>query len=139
MDTITNQAVAAVFNNYPEPYRKKLLRLRQLVLDTATETDGVSPVEETLRWGEPSYLTETGSTIRMDWKPAKPEQYALYFHCKTRLVETFRELYGDQFHFEGNRAIVFQKTDNIPVNELKHCIILSLTYHKCKHLPLLGA
>lgn len=138
MNSIKNTDVAEVFSNYPGAMRQKLMRLRQLVLDTATETQAVTKLEETLRWGEPSYLADSGSTIRMDWKPSKPDQYAMYFHCKTKLVDTFREIYGDKFKFEANRAIVFRKSDKIPVKELKHCITLALTYHSIKHLPMLG-
>ena len=112
--------------------------LRQLVLDTALETQEVTKIEETLKWGEPSYLTKSGSTIRMDWKESKPDQYALYFNCKTKLVDTFKERYGNEFKYEGNRAIIFNKNDTIPIKELKHCISLSLTYHNIKHLPMLG-
>ena len=65
--------------------------------------------------------------------------YAMYFNCNTSLVDTFKELYGDLFNFEGNRAIVFNETDELVVNELKHCISLALTYHRVKRLPLLGA
>jgi len=89
--------------------RNKLLFLRQLILDTAAELDAVGAVEETLKWGEPSYITKSGSTIRIDWKRSNPKQYAMYFHCKTKLVDTFKELYRDQFKFEGNRAIVFAR------------------------------
>lgn len=138
MVTFENPEVARIFDTYPEPFRKKLLDLRQLILETASETEGVGPIEETLKWGEPGYLTKIGSTIRLDWKEATPEQYAMYFHCKTRLVDTFKELYGSILNFKGNRAIVFGKNDKIPVAEIKHCIVLSLTYHQRKHLPLLG-
>jgi len=133
-----NPSVAEVFSQYPTPIRKKLMFLRQLVLDTALESDPVIAIEETLKWGEPSYLTKNGSTIRMGWGSSKPDQYALYFHCKTKLVDTFRELYGDMFNFEGNRAIVFNLDDDLPIDTLKHCILLSLTYHKIKNLPMLG-
>ena len=112
--------------------------LRELVLTTASETDGVDKLEETVKWSEPSYLTRGGSTIRMGWKPSSPEEYALYFHCKTKLVDTFKELYGDKLRFEGNRAILFHKNDTIPVETIKHCIALSLTYHGRKKLPMLG-
>ena len=138
MDTIKNTEVAAVFKSYPKHMRNKLMFLRQLVLETASETEGVDTVEETLKWGEPSYVTKSGSTVRMDWKKSKPHQYAMYFHCKTKLVDTFKELYRDKLKFEGNRAIVFNEDDEIPINELKHCISLSLTYHSRKHLPMLG-
>jgi hypothetical protein len=138
MQKIKNAAVAEAFENYPRHIRKKLLFLRQLVLETASGTDGIGTVEETLKWGEPSYVTKGGSTVRIDWKKARPNQYAMYFHCQTKLVDTFKELYGDKFKFEGNRAIVFDENDDIPIDELKHCILLSLTYHSSKHLPMLG-
>jgi len=138
MDKIKNSEVANMFNKYPRHIRKKMMLLRQLVLDTALETKGVDILEETLKWGEPSYITKSGSTIRMDWKEKTPNQYAMYFHCKTKLIDTFKEIYGDKFKFEGNRAIVFDENEDIPVSELKHCISLSLTYHRIKNLPMLG-
>ncbi len=139
MDKINNPEVAEVFRLYPQRMRQKLLILRQLVLDTASETEGVGVVEETLKWGEPSYVSKVGSTVRMDWKDNYPHQYVMYFDCKTKLVDTFKEVYRDKFKFEGNRAIVFNEDDEIPIEELKHCIELSLTYHSRKHLPMLGA
>jgi len=138
MDEIKNPEVAEVFNNYPMPIRQKLMFLRQLILDTAIEAEGVDTIEETLKWGEPAYLTKNGSTIRVGWKQSQPAQYAMYFHCKTKLIDTFKELYGDKFKFEGNRAIVFKESEELPTVELKHCISLSLTYHNRKHLPMLG-
>ena len=139
MDIIQHPEVAEVFNRYPPPVRRKLLRLRQLILDTAAQTDGILRLEETLKWGEPSYLVKGGSTIRLGWTASRPDQYGLYFNCKSRLVDTFRELYPDTFQFAGNRAIVFGSDDRIPVAETRHCITLSLTYHRIKHLPMLGA
>ena len=139
MAKIENPEVARVFDGYPEPMRKKMLCLRQIVLDTASETEGVDTLEEALKWGEPSYLTRGGSAIRIDWKARAPDQYAMYFNCNTSLIATFKNLYGDVFTFEGNRAIVFGETDELPVTELKHCVSLALTYHRVKHLPLLGA
>ena len=138
MDEFNNIEVEKVFDAYPNDVRSKMLFLRQLVLEAAKEIDSVKNIEETLKWGEPSYLTKSGSTIRMDWKKSKPDQYAMYFHCKTKLIDTFKELYKDKFNFDGNRAIVFNIKDKISVNELKHCISLSLTYHNIKHLPMLG-
>lgn len=139
MDEIENPEVAEVFNMYPKHMRQKLMLLRQLVLDTASEAEGITTLEETLKWGEPSYVTKGGSTIRMGWKESKPDQYALYFNCNTRLVDTFKERYGNEFRFEGNRAIVFNESDVLPIDEVKHCILLSLTYHSRKHLLMLGA
>lgn len=114
-------------------------KLRELVLEAASEVDSLENLEETLKWGEPSYLTKHGSTVRMDWKEKKPDQYAMYFKCTSKLVPTFKELYQDTFTFEGDRAIIFKLDEKIPKNELKHCIKLALNYHKVKHLLLLGA
>ena len=134
----TNPEVASVFARYPDNVRAKLLALRELILETAKELSEVTTLEETLKWGEPSYLTKNGSTLRIDWKSKTPDQYAMYFKCTSRLVETFREVYKNQFRFEGKRAIVFGLEDQIPEKELKGCIKTALTYHKVKHLPLLG-
>ena len=138
LKVVSNPKVKLVFNNYPSPFREKLLYLRQLVLDTAAAIPEITELEETLKWGEPSYLVKKGSTIRMDWKAKKPNQYALYFKCTSQLVDTFKHVYGDTFNYETTRAIVFRPEDNIPVAELKHCLSLALSYHRVKHLPFLG-
>lgn len=127
--------IVKVFATYPAAIRSKLMALRQLIFDTAAATEGVGPIEETLKWGEPAYLTTatgSGSTIRLGWKPSAPSRYAVYFHCKTSLVDTFRAIYGDDFIFEGNRAIVFQASDHMPIMPLAACMAMALTYHRNK-------
>jgi hypothetical protein len=130
--------VKTVFARYPVPVRKKMLALRELIIETAKETDQVSSLEETLKWGEPSYLTPIGSTVRIDWKEKTPDQYAMYFQCTSRLVETFRLIFNKKFQYEGKRAIIFKMNKKIPVEELKACIRAALTYHKVKNLQTLG-
>ncbi len=139
MELITDPKATAVFKNYPSNVKQQLRYLRTLVLQVADDLEGLEKLEETLKWGEPSYLTKYGSTVRMDWKAKKPDQFAIYFKCTSKLVPTFKVLYKDKFEFEGDRAIVFKLHDEIPENELKHCISLALNYHRIKHLPLLGA
>ncbi len=138
LEVKTNPEVELVFANYPDAVRDKMFILRELVIETAKEIDDLSILEETLKWGEPSYLTKNGSTLRMDWKLKTPNQYAMYFKCTSRLVETFKMIFKNKFDFEGNRAIVLQIDDDIPEDELKDCIKAALTYHKVKHLPTLG-
>lgn len=138
MEVIESPEVSTAISKYPKNIQEKLKILRSLILEIASETEDVNKIEESLKWGEPSYTTKNGSTIRIDWKEKKPNQYAMYFHCKTNLIDTFKERYKNTFKYEGNRAIIFTTTDNIPIEELKHCIKLSLTYHSIKHLPMLG-
>jgi len=139
MEIITTPDVYSIFSKYPVHVNEKLQFLRKLILDTASETESIDKITETLKWGEPGYITDGGSTVRIGWKKSSPDQYAMYFNCKTRLVDTFKERYKNTFSYEGNRAIIFYMDNNIiPVNEVKHCIELSLTYHSRKHLPMLG-
>ena len=134
----SNPEVKSNFNSYPDEVKPKLEYLRSLILETASEIDSISEIEETLKWGEPSYLVKKGSTIRMDWKSKSPNQYAMYFKCTSKLVPTFKEVYGDLFKYEKTRAILFELTDEIPETELKECIRMALEYHSIKHLPKLG-
>ena len=88
---------------------------------------------EALRWGQPSYLTvnpKSGSTIRIDHLP--PGRYALFVHCQTNLVATFRELYPTELTYGGNRSILLDAADEPPQAILRHCIALALTYHTRK-------
>jgi hypothetical protein len=128
-------AVDAVFDAYPKPLKAKLLALRRLIFDTAKATKGVGALQETLKWGQPSYLTpetKSGSTIRIDQVKSTTGQYAVYFHCQTNLVETFRELYPKEFSYGGNRSILLNAQDEVPKTALRHCVALALTYHLTK-------
>jgi hypothetical protein len=128
----------ADFSNYPAPARQLLMALRQLILQVAAD-HGLGPVEESIKWGEASFLVQGGSAIRIDWKAKDPEFVKLFFHCQTLLVETFKEIYPAEFRYEGNRAVLIPLTANIQHLPLAHSILLAMRYHQLKHLPLLGA
>ncbi len=128
----SDSAVDAVFGTYPKPVKAKLLALRRLIFDTARATKGVGALQETLKWGQPSYLTaetKSGSTIRIDQVKSAANQYAVYFHCQTDLVETFRQLYPTEMRYGGNRSILLDAGKEIPEAALRHCVALALTYH----------
>ena len=130
--SLSDSAVDAVFAAYPNPLRRRLLALRRLILETARTTAGVGALQETLKWGQPSYLTTetgSGSTIRIDRIKSATDQYAIYFHCQTDLVETFRELYPRELNCVGNRCIVLNVAEAPPEAALRHCVALALTYH----------
>jgi hypothetical protein len=136
MRPFQNQTVKEVFESYPAPIRKKLLVLRELIFDTAASIPYVGELEETLKWGEPTYataLSKSGSPVRIAYKASRPTQYAMYFICHTNLVETFKTMFPNDFKFEGNRAIVFEASDRVPTTELTWCITAALTYHSNKN------
>ncbi len=125
------------FSTYPEKFQKKFLILRDLIFQTAARTKGVGELTETLRWGEPAYVTaqtKSGTPIRIDWKKKFPNQIALYFNCNTTLVKAFRLKFKGLFSFEGNRSIRFQEGERIPKKELSECFQMALTYHLNKKI-----
>ena len=106
---------------------------------SVAENHNLGEVQETLKWGEPSYLVNKGSPVRIDWKPQSPNQYYIFFHCQTKLVDTFSELYLNAIEFQGNRAIVLNVDQRLPEAIVRHCVKLAFQYKAIKHLPLLGA
>lgn len=133
---IANSDVAAAFASYPEPVTEALLALRRLIFDTAVETPEAGAIEETLKWGQPSYLTSatrSGSTIRVAPTNADSHyDYAMYFICSTNLVQSFRVMFGDVFEYDGDRALLFTVGTEVPENELRQCVEMALTYHLTK-------
>jgi hypothetical protein len=132
MSKIADPKVAEVFRAFPASARARLMALRALIFDVAAATPGVGELEETLRWGEPAYLTKSksGSTVRLGWKASAPDEIAMYFICTTGLVDRFRQLYPRGFRFGGNRALLFGAKAKFPEKALRHCIALALTYHR---------
>lgn len=133
-----NNEVQQCLRTYPLHVQQRLEELRSLIFSLATELN-LGDVDECLKWGEPSYSVKSGTPIRMDWKPKNPQYYALYFNCRTKLVDTFRELYRDTLEFQANRAIILPLNKPLPHHVIRQCLTLALTYQRCKHLPLLGA
>ena len=137
MRRFSDARVAAIFDAYRPAIRRRLAALRTLVFEIAERTDGVGRLTETVKWGQPSYLTEetgSGTTVRID-RLKTGDGYAVFFHCQSGLVDTFRQLYPEAFKFEGDRAIVFDMNEAPPPRELGHCIALALTHHARKRKP----
>ena len=70
-------SVQQKFSTYPEDVSVLLNGLRDLIFNVAKQ-DGISDITETLKWGEPSYVSKVGSTIILDWKA----KYDLDFQIK---------------------------------------------------------
>lgn len=127
--------VKAVFEAFPGSLRAPLLKLRELILSTAAETEGVGRLTEKLKWGEPAYLPlkpGIGTTIRINALKGSRDRFAMFVNCRTTLVANFRELYADAFEFEGKRALILRAGKRVPDKAIRHCIALALTYHARK-------
>jgi hypothetical protein len=123
--------VSRAFDAFPLPMRKRLLQVRDLIFATAAAHEEVGRLSETLKWGEPAYLTEasgSGSTIRLG-RVKDSEHAAILFNCKTTLVDTFRERFPDEFEYRQTRALLLPVSGALPKRELTVCLSLALTYH----------
>ncbi|MEX0444761.1 hypothetical protein, partial [Xenorhabdus sp. SGI246] len=91
MTEFQSNQVHSVFDHYPELYQVPLLTIRELIFDIAAKTEGVGFITETLKWGQPSYLTletGTGTTIRLG--RFSDSRMAIFFHCQTTLIDSKR-------------------------------------------------
>jgi hypothetical protein len=125
--------VAAAFAAFPERVRAQLLEVRDLVFETGASIEGVGPLTETLKWGEPAYLTEatrSGSTVRLGWFRSSEREGAVLFNCRTTLVDDFRERFPGVFAYEKNRAILLDAREPLPKAPLSTCVGMALTYHR---------
>ena len=125
-----DERVGAAFAAFPEPARQGLLALRALVLQVAADTPEAGRIEEALRWGQPAYLTpetKSGSTLRLGIPRAGG--FAIFAHCQTSLIADFRDVVGDRFRYEGNRAVVFTAPEQNDVAALSMLIRRALTWH----------
>ena len=126
--------VLSVIEREPPDIREGLMELRRLILETAAETDGSGKVVETLKWGQPSYLTEkpkSGTTIRIASDGSELGDIALYVSCNTSLVSEWRGLFPDLI-FGGDRSLHLSLAKPLPLPELRQMIRMALTYHSRK-------
>jgi Domain of unknown function (DU1801) len=127
-----NKKVKSVFESYPTSLRRKLDRMRELIFEVAIETEGVGPIEETLKWGSPSYLTsdtQSGTTVRIDRVGWQKEKYGIFVHCQSGVLDQFRAAFGNDLDYDGNRGLILDSKNEIPEEAVRHFIWLALTYH----------
>lgn len=122
--------VRAVFDAAPPQTRAGMLALRQLIFDVAARLPEVGRIEESLRWGEPAYLTpetRSGSTLRLG--APRAGGFALYCNCKTSLIADFRDLAGTAVRTSGKRAVLFAGVGDIDPALTAILITRALTWH----------
>jgi hypothetical protein len=135
---VSDPEVESVLIRYPAPLRDALLDLRALILETAADLPEIGELRETLKWGQPAYLPKRpriGTTLRIDGLRGEPTGHALFFHCQSSLGQEFRRHYGDALTILGDRSIILGIQEEPPLEPLRHCIALALTYHLRKRSP----
>lgn len=128
--------VQAAFDAFPPEVRHRLAEIRALIFGIASDDRRIGAISEALRWGEPAYLTEatgSGSTIRLGWPRQSPDHAAVYFICRTTLVDEFRKRFGNDFRFEGTRAVLLPVDSEVDKAALEFMLSMALTYHLRPH------
>lgn len=122
--------VAAAFDAFPPGARDRLMQVRRLIFEVAAQTDRVGRISETLKWGQPAYLTpdtKSGSTLRLG--VPKGGGAAIFAHCQTSIISDFDALFPGAFRLDGNRAVLLPEDGALPVAPLRMLIRSGLTYH----------
>lgn len=125
-----DSAVERAYSCFDHRARKRLLDLREMIFEAAEQMPRVGRVEETLKWGQPAYLTpetKAGSTLRL----GVPRQggVAIFAHCQTTIISDFRHLFPRAFSYDGNRAVLLDVEGGLDINRLRFLIAMALTYH----------
>ncbi|MEP6434881.1 MAG: DUF1801 domain-containing protein, partial [Lentilitoribacter sp.] len=82
-----DEQVRKAFDRFDALVEKRLLEIRLLIFELAELDDQIGKITETLKWGEPSYLTEqskSGTTIRLSKVKDEANYCGIYVHCQTR-------------------------------------------------------
>lgn len=123
--------VAAVFAEFAPALRDRLMEIRALIRRSAADTQGVGPLTETLKWGQPAYLTEhskSGVTLRLGAVRDRPDLAGVFVTCSSRIVDRFRAE-APALDYGGDRAIHLPLDAPLPEADLSRCLKLALTYH----------
>ncbi len=130
MKPIVNPKVQAAFDTFPVAARETAMILRDLIFDEAGQNDAVGVLEETLKWGQPAYLTsasKSGTTLRIGLP--KSGGCAIYAHCATTVISKYAETFAGLDMIEGNRAVHFATVGDVVPDRLRLLIRHALTYH----------
>ena len=129
MRKFENMNVEEKFLMFPDDRKDYLFHFRDLIFDVAEADSRICPLSEELRWGDPSYITaktNAGSTMRLG--VSGRSKVALFFHCKTTLVEDFKAMCFDALEYSKNRAILIDPQSPPKDEVLQYCVSASLLY-----------
>ncbi|MBM7066757.1 DUF1801 domain-containing protein [Actibacterium sp. 188UL27-1] len=127
-----DREVAGVLAGYPPLVAQRLMDIRELIFAVAAADPRIKTLTETLKWGQPAYVTEaskTGTTIRLSDDATRPSHCKMLVHCQTDLVGRYHARFPDAFAYEKNRAVLISVKTPLAEAELAACINMALIYH----------
>lgn len=126
---------APLLATWPPETRRAFATLRALCHDAAI-TAGASPLDESLKWGQPAWRPRkprTGSTLRAMWDQNQPDTLSLFVDCKTDLAARMQDIYPGLAN-DGRRALAVPLSP-LPEDALHHLAAMTFTYHLRKAKP----
>ena len=117
--------IAKFFDAMPVDVAQLLRDARLKIFRISGEAEGIGPLTETLKWGEPAYLTEapkTGTTLRLGQIGGRA---AVMVPCSTTIIEDARAVFGEQPEFSGKRGLILGGERQV----FDYVINAALTYH----------
>lgn len=126
------QILDSFSRNLPTHTAGTLFKLRDLIFKIAEKHPEIGPIEESLKWGQPSYAPQkkcTGTPIRLGTIKDAPHKLGLFVHCQTDIIENFRLKHNTLFEWDKTRALIIDSTKPIPFAALETFILMALTYH----------
>ena len=134
-----NPEIQQIFECYSNDLRNRLLKIRNLIFKISEECEHVGKIDETIKWGVPSYVTyspKSGTTVRMSGLNSSADKFGLYVHCQTTLISDFKLKYPN-LNYDGTRAIIFNINDESSDDIIKHFLLFALTYHIRKKIEIM--
>lgn len=132
---IQSKFASKLFNDAVKGYSfdvvDKLIQLKSIIYEQASSNDKIGKIEESLKWGQLSYVSQnrSGTPIRLGIEKKIPDCLGLYVNCSTTVISDIKHIYGDTLRYGGNRALLFSSQDDLPENEIRHVVDMILSYH----------
>jgi hypothetical protein len=127
----TPKSLLVLIETWSDPAQSALLSCRSLFHTIATRVD-IGPLDETLKWGQPSWRPikpRTGSTLRLNWSPKSPTELAIFVDCKTDLAARMQTLYPHLPANDGGRRMAIDLNSPLPETALSHLAEMTFSYH----------
>ncbi|RLJ60362.1 hypothetical protein BCF46_0560 [Litoreibacter meonggei] len=120
--------VAKAFAAMPDGIADILRKARLDILRIASTAEGIGPLTETLKRGEPAYLTnapKTGTTLRLGLIGGRA---AVMVPCSTTILEDARAVFGELPEFSGKRGVILGGEQQV----FDYIVNAALSYHMRK-------
>ena len=120
--------VQAAYDAMPSASRDTLLAVRAMIYDLAADLP-VGRIEETLKWGQPSYATpDTKAATPIRLGVTKTGTAAIFTHCQSSVMADFQAICSPDLIFDGNRALHLPADAMPPLKNLTPLLHAALTY-----------